>query len=145
MEFYQKKKRKSNSSSFLQAFGPTIFVLLMSCLDYVNLFLPGAEFFFWKLIVPKLVKAFLTFYETRRSITVFTKRTHCNCIVRRLFKSYFTPASNCLSLELSTIVVAGGIIAVSVLMMNSSAHFNTLSTLSLSGVISRENALPPYL
>jgi hypothetical protein len=69
------KKKKMNNSSFLQALGPTIFVLLMSYLGYVNLFLPGAEFFFWKLIVPKVVKAFPAFYETHRFITMFTKFT----------------------------------------------------------------------
>jgi len=50
MEF-KKRKNISNNSSFLQALGQTIFVLLMSCLGYVNLLIPGAEFFFWKPVV----------------------------------------------------------------------------------------------
>ena len=63
----------SNNSSFLKALSPKIFVLLISCLDYANLLLPGAKFFFWKLIVPKLVREFPAVYKTRRFITVFTK------------------------------------------------------------------------
>ena len=73
------KKNISNNSSFLRALGPTIFMLLMSCLGYVNLFLPGADFFFWNLIVPELVKAFPAFYETHRFITVF-KNVHSNSV-----------------------------------------------------------------
>jgi len=36
---------------------------------------PWRKLFFWKLIVPKLVKAFPSFYETRRFITVLTNYT----------------------------------------------------------------------